>query len=781
MSQPHADRNLLFGILALQMDFISRDALLSAMNAWVLDKGKPLGQILQQQGGLLVEHLALLEALVQAHLKQHCNDPKESLAALSSVGTIREVLQQIADPELKASLVHVAVAREGQKDPYATDAPSVGASTSTGSRFRILRLHARGGLGQVSVAHDEELHREVALKEIQDRFADHPESRSRFLLEAEITGRLEHPGLVPVYGLGCYADGRPYYAMRFIQGDDLQDAIRRYHRQEAGGGDPRQRNLELRQLLRRFLDVCNAVAYAHSRGVLHRDLKPGNILLGKYGETLVVDWGLAKVVGRAQGDSEAIEALVEPVSGSGFDPTQMGTAIGTPAYMSPEQAAGRLDELGPASDVYSLGATLYCVLTGQAPFAEKDVGAVLRKVQQGDFPPPRQVKSEVPVALEAVCLMAMALQRGNRYTSVGDLAKEIDRWLADEPVAAHRDTWLERVGRWTRRHRAWTLAVAGSLLVITLVSFVAAFVVNRAYRKEKAEAQRARENALAVVAQTEELYKIAEERLTEARTLRESYNAKLRERAVQVKLARDQLDLANKRADDLNKDYYSRQRVSMLDLLVALRERNQAQILLNDAEEVYGELLLDDSHLVVEKSEAEVELFRARLDWAKNAVEPVETAEKLDTQEYLRRRGLEAAFRQAKVKLQQTLLATLRRRARESRITLRLHRFHGVAQRLSAMYDVSRQMLNAGARNVTTNDSNQMLIFIVELKQLQSRAIAQLKALNTGPDPWDAVRAALKEVNETEQRLTESKSRETKRTPRGSDELPLARMPPAGD
>src|SRR5262245_7446481 len=473
MSQPHADRNLLFGILALQMDFISRDALLSAMNAWVLDKGKPLGQILQQQGGLLVEHLALLEALVQAHLKQHCNDPKESLAALSSVGTIREVLQQIADPELKASLVHVAVAREGQKDPYATDAPSVGASTSTGSRFRILRLHARGGLGQVSVAHDEELHREVALKEIQDRFADHPESRSRFLLEAEITGRLEHPGIVPVYGLGCYADGRPYYAMRFIQGDDLQDAIRRYHRQEAGGGDPRQRNLELRQLLRRFLDVCNAVAYAHSRGVLHRDLKPGNILLGKYGETLVVDWGLAKVVGRAQGDSEAIEALVEPVSGSGFAPTQMGTAIGTPAYMSPEQAAGRLDELGPASDVYSLGATLYCVLTGQAPFAEKDVGAVLRKVQQGDFPPPRQVKRAVPPALEAVCLKAMALRPPDRYPTALALAADLEHWLADEPVSAWPEPWTVKAGRWITRRRTLVTGAAAAVLV-GLVSLLAA-------------------------------------------------------------------------------------------------------------------------------------------------------------------------------------------------------------------------------------------------------------------------------------------------------------------
>src|SRR5205085_677455 len=136
------------------------------------------------------------------------------------------------------------------------------------TRFRILRPHARGGLGQVSVAIDEELHREVALKEIQSQHADNPNSRARFVLEAEITGRLEHPGIVPVYGLGHYADGRPFYAMRFIKGDNLNDAIERFHKVDLPGRDPGERTLALRRLLGRFIDVCNAVAYAHSRGVL---------------------------------------------------------------------------------------------------------------------------------------------------------------------------------------------------------------------------------------------------------------------------------------------------------------------------------------------------------------------------------------------------------------------------------------------------------------------------------------------------------------------------------
>src|SRR5262249_24507475 len=135
--------------------------------------------------------------------------------------------------------------------------------------------------------------------EIQGQHADRNDSRARFLLEAEVTGKLEHPGVVPVYGLGRYEDGRPFYAMRFVKGDSLKDAIERFHREEATM-DAGQRVVQLRALVGRFLDVCDAVAYAHSRGVLHRDLKPGNVMLGRYGETLVVDWGLAKLLGRPE-------------------------------------------------------------------------------------------------------------------------------------------------------------------------------------------------------------------------------------------------------------------------------------------------------------------------------------------------------------------------------------------------------------------------------------------------------------------------------------------------
>jgi serine/threonine-protein kinase len=342
----HADRNLLFGIRAVQMNFVARDALIAAMHAWVLERSKPLGRILVEQQALSPSRQSLLEQLVDEHLAAHDGDAEKSLAAVGGVGPIRDDLQPIADPELHATLDRIVADRD-------TTAPDSGATMTYGvvsappasSRFCILRPHAKGGLGQISVALDSELNREVALKELRPERADDPDSRTRFLLEAEITGRLEHPGVVPVYGLGSDAQGRPFYAMRFVKGQSLKEAIEHFHEAEnSDGRDPRQENLALRQLLNRFVAVCNVMAYAHSRGVIHRDLKPANILLGPYGETLVVDWGLAKVVGRGESAARAgaVEFTLQPASGSGSSETLSGTALGTPAYMSPEQAEGRL-------------------------------------------------------------------------------------------------------------------------------------------------------------------------------------------------------------------------------------------------------------------------------------------------------------------------------------------------------------------------------------------------------------------------------------------------------
>ena len=486
-----AGRSLLFGLLALQNNFIDRETLLAAFNAWVADKSQSLGQILLDRGALSPARHAVLQVLVEEHLQQHGFDPERSLAVIAVGPAVREDLERLPDLDIQASLIYLRLAAGEGEDTESDRTASwddESAATDSDGRFRIVRFHDRGALGEVYIARDQQLHRMVALKRIKlDHSADQ-DKRARFVVEAEITGRLEHPGIVPVYGLGTYDDGRPFYAMRFIRGDNLKSAIEQFHQAEEKGRDPGERNLELLKLLRRFLDVCNAIDYAHSRGVLHRDLKPGNIMLGKFGETLVVDWGLAKSVGRpeaAPASATFDDRTLVPQSGSDVRGTELGARLGTPAYMSPEQAAGRIDELGSASDVYSLGATLYCLLTGSAPFSDPDMAELLRKVERGDFLPPRKLKGWIDPALEAICLRAMATKPEQRYRTPRALADDVDHWLADEPASAWREPLGRRLRRWSRRHRLLVTGLAATLLMAVAALAVGNLLVAR--QRDRAE------------------------------------------------------------------------------------------------------------------------------------------------------------------------------------------------------------------------------------------------------------------------------------------------------
>jgi len=464
---PNADANLLFGVFALQMDFITRDELIGAMNAWIIDKSKPLGQILQEQGRLSMQRHQLLDRLLKEHLSAHNHSAQRSLESFAALNLVHHDLVSLNDADVQSSLSKVSEAASGANSPgWALDNQSTqDLARPAGSRYRILRRHAKGGLGEVFLAEDLELHRQVALKEIQAQYANDPYSRGRFLLEAKITGGLEHPGVVPVYGMGLFEDGQPYYAMRLIKGGNLKEAIARFHEAEKPNRDPGERSLAFRQLLSRFIAVCNTVAYAHSRGVIHRDLKPANILLGKYGESLVVDWGLAKIVGRPENSHECDERTLHPSSSDDIS-TQVGATLGTPAFMSPEQAAGHLDQLGPASDIYGLGATLYVLLTGRVPIPNSGKLEMLEKARKGDWLPPRQVKKETPAALDAICCKAMALRPEDRYATALDLAADVENWLADEPVKAHRESYADQASRWMRRHRTGVTAAVGNVLLM---------------------------------------------------------------------------------------------------------------------------------------------------------------------------------------------------------------------------------------------------------------------------------------------------------------------------
>jgi tetratricopeptide (TPR) repeat protein/tRNA A-37 threonylcarbamoyl transferase component Bud32 len=342
-------------------------------------------------------------------------------------------------------------------------APPCAPPAAPGQRYAPLYLRAAGGLGEVHVAEDTELGRKVALKRIRPGRADDPDSRRRFLREAEITARLEHPGVVPVHGLVWDAAGRPHYAMRLIEGESLHEAIKAFHAAEGPDRDAGERALALRGLLGRFVAVCQTVAYAHSRGVVHRDIKPSNVMLGRYGETLVVDWGLAKSGDRGQGTADCADTArgvatrdgaQDPSGSSVTDGTPAGAVVGTPGYMSPEQAAGRHDEVGPASDIYMLGGTLFTILTGRPP-------------SRGESKEP--LSRSVPPPLRAVCLKAMAARPADRYATATELGAEVERWLAGEPVRAYPERWPARAARWARRHRVAVGGLAVGLLVAAVL------------------------------------------------------------------------------------------------------------------------------------------------------------------------------------------------------------------------------------------------------------------------------------------------------------------------
>jgi serine/threonine-protein kinase len=462
-----APRDLLLGLLALQNGLISQAQLVAAFQAWTQDRTRALSDMLVGQRALSAAQCDLLESLAEAIAHRDHGSAERSIARLASSVVAPPVRAEVAAPGSDALWSLVGETPPLHEIAGNTTITATGELRSDKPRFRILRSHARGGLGVVYVAHDEELHREVALKQILDEHADNSASRARFVMEAEITGGLEHPSIVPVYGLGQYPDGRPYYAMRLIRGDSLKDAIVHYHRFKKSADDGAAASLGLRDLLGRFIAVCNAIEYAHGRGVVHRDVKPSNVMVGKHGETLVLDWGLAKAVGRPDPSLTSDEQTLVPASKSGPGATLPGSALGTPAYMSPEQACGDIANVGPRSDVYSLGATLYYLLTGQPPFDEKDVEDVriLEAVRRGAFMPPRQVDRTIDPALEAICLKAMAVRSDQRYASPRALADDIERWMADEPVSARPEPSSERLRRWVRRRRTVVAVLAASVVV----------------------------------------------------------------------------------------------------------------------------------------------------------------------------------------------------------------------------------------------------------------------------------------------------------------------------
>jgi serine/threonine-protein kinase len=349
-------------------------------------------------------------------------------------------------------------------------------------RYRQTQIHALGGIGQVWLAHDDRIDREVAWKELRPETVNHPAARFRFLREARITGQLEHPGIVPVYDLGIGPTQEPFYVMRFVKGRTLADAIRQYHRQrQQGSAEP----LAMRSLVQALVQVCHTLAYAHSRGVLHRDLKGANVVLGDFGEVLVLDWGLAREI-HDDPCQESPSPTASPGPLSFGSDTREGEVLGTPGYMAPEQAAGRVQAFDVRTDTYGLGAILYEILTSQGPHGSPTLTEVLRRVQENSPPAPSHFNPTVPRALEAICLKAVSRNPDQRYQTANDLARDLQQWLADEPVNAYREPVLARLARWGRRHRTLMAGLAALLLTAVVALTLGTILVGR--QKARAEA-----------------------------------------------------------------------------------------------------------------------------------------------------------------------------------------------------------------------------------------------------------------------------------------------------
>jgi len=308
-----------------------------------------------------------------------------------------------------------------------------------GTRYRLLERVARGGMGIVYAAEDEKLERRVALKVLDVLGAD-GDLANRLMREARVLARLEHPGIVPVHDVGTLADGRVFYTMKFVEGQRLDKFIEGVE--------------SVQDRLRLFLRICEAVAFAHARGVLHRDLKPANIMVGPFGEVLVMDWGLAKIL---RAESQVSENAADPEatifekpksSGAANDSTKSsvitghGTVMGTPGYMSPEQARGEVKSLDARSDIFSLGALLRFILT--------------QKTTAGFAP-------RLDRSLEAICAKAAADQRDARYSAVQDLSQDVSRYLDGLAVAAHRESIFEKTARFYRRYRFFILLILAYL------------------------------------------------------------------------------------------------------------------------------------------------------------------------------------------------------------------------------------------------------------------------------------------------------------------------------
>ena len=497
-------RGKLFAAFARRLGYVTEGQLDLACQARRRDPSRELADILVAQGAIDDRNRAIIEEVVESQLALHAGNAEACFAGILDKGWVPTALfADGSEPPTAAGAPMgpepPVVAWEEKHADALTETVTLGSYTSGGSRYELLERKFSGGMGEVWIARDRELNREVLLKQVLPQLAENVRNRGRFLREARTGAILEHPGIVPVYDIGQHPGGQLFQVMRYFRPGSLHKKIAAYHLAHPDALD----ELAFRTLLGHFATACRAIEYVHTRGILHLDIKPQNIVTGDFGETQIIDWGLAQITdadmlekvheesgnlasGSARGDS-AMPASREKPAATAVLPRGLR---GTPAYAAPEQWKGDPQVLGAWTDVYGLGATLFEILAGKAPF--KVPSSTLEEdVEIGNLH--RDVKPWVPANVRAICRKAMAVKPGDRYATAAALADDIERFLADEPVAAWPDPWRVRLWRFVKRHRT-AVAAAGVLLATTTVALA---IGNVLVSRERDAKERARQEAVA--------------------------------------------------------------------------------------------------------------------------------------------------------------------------------------------------------------------------------------------------------------------------------------------
>ncbi|MCK4665828.1 protein kinase [Candidatus Dependentiae bacterium] len=469
------EKNLLFGVLAVQMGFVTKEHMMAAAVIWATNQNRVLSDILVENGWLKEKNKLGIENIVELQLEDNENDLNK---ALDSIGGLEVVHKSFAGSIVVTESGEVLPSIGGTQEP--TDTVSAQDDLTNDEkltieqpgRYTIKGEQGRGGIGKVLVAFDSHLGREIAVKELiafdEGLNKDQPTPISktaamvaRFLTEARITGQLEHPSIVPVYEIGKKSDGKIYYTMKLVKGETLADKL------------ANEKDLAGRlKYLDNFVDLCNAIAYAHSRGVIHRDIKPQNVMIGEFGETVVLDWGLAKVKGHTDESSGKLKLEIEALKESSGFKTIPGRALGTPSYMPPEQAEGLLDEIDEQSDVYSLGAVLYEILTGQPPHTGETVYEIMSKVIDEEPKKLIDINKDLPADLVAICEKALYKKKKKRYANALNLSEDIKNFMTGSMVSAYQYNPIEKLKKWAKKNKPVVItATVGILLLFGLTLF----------------------------------------------------------------------------------------------------------------------------------------------------------------------------------------------------------------------------------------------------------------------------------------------------------------------